>query len=113
MQSDNESQPLSVIERPLEVSGHCLVDTVGYSEHVPLLKVTTPSGSGVKVFKECLLGSCNCVYYIGGNQLQLKPCRFASIISNVQCEWANDRQKLLWSVTDGFPIAEGEIPSYD
>ena len=44
--------------------------------------------------------------------LQLKPCRFASLMYVEKVVRASDRLSLLWSVTDGFPIVQGEIPSY-
>ena len=42
---------------------------------------------------------------------QLKPCRFAAILSHGE-DWASEYWELLWCITDGFPIVEGDVPSY-
>ena len=39
-------------------------------------------GVTVKVYDACSNGTCNCFHVIGGEQAQLKPCRFAYLYSN-------------------------------
>ena len=86
--------------------GACSVE----GKEVPCIEVVSPKGTKVSVFQKCIEGSCDCKYYIAGVEIQLKPCRFASIICKVGNSWASGREKLLWLVTDGFPIVQGEVP---
>ena len=91
-----------------------LVTDVMYEIEKDLLvfDVTSPNGTVIHVYRECLVGNCNCSFELDGCKLQLKPCRFASIICNEANVWAKDRLSLLWSVTEGFPIVQGDVPSY-
>ena len=50
---------------------------------------------------------------IGGVVSQLKPCRFASLILNPCHQWAGRYLGLLWDLTDGFPIVDGEVQGYE
>ena len=75
--------------------------------------MTSPLGQEVVVFEDCTRGTCKCVYDIGGITSQLKPCRFASIILNSEYPLVDEYLNLLWYVTDGCPIVEREIDSYE
>ena len=73
---------------------------------------TSPNGRPIKVFPECVSGTCDCVYMLEGVVSQLKPCRFASIILT------NDllREKytdLLGLITDGFPVVDSPVQAYE
>ena len=83
-----------------------------HSENNLMYKEMSPGGTYVSVFDECALGKCNCSYSIAGCPLQLKPCRFDSIILSESNSWAVNYMGLLWSITDGFPIIQGEVPVY-
>ena len=41
-----------------------------------------------------------------------KPCRFAAIVCDETNVWALQHVSLLDSITDGFPIVQGEVPEY-
>ena len=104
------SIPSSIVEDEL---GDLEFDTqVKTSAEEPFVCIESPNGTVVNVFENCVDGNCKCVYTLEGRKLQLKPCRFASIICNELNVWASNRLSLLWAVTDGFPIAQGEVPSY-
>ena len=75
--------------------------------------VTTPNGTVIEVFDDCIAGLCNCVHYIDNVRSQLRPCRFASLLCDELNVWATTHKPLLFSVADGFPIVQGEVPSYD
>ena len=81
-------------------------------EDEPLVSVISPNGTTVNVFNACVEGMCNCSYEIEGCKVQLRPCRFASIICNEVCSWSINRLSLLFCITDGFPIVDEEVPSY-
>ena len=82
-------------------------------ENYLLAYVVSPQGRTVNVFSICVNGSCVCSYYIGDVLSQLKPCRFASLILQSGVNGLDTYMDLLWWVTDGFPIIEGNVPSYE
>ena len=84
----------------------------GHSDF-PLESITSPLGQKITVFDECVMGSCKCVYDIGGITSQLKPCRFASIIFNSEYSLEGKYADLLWYLTDGCPIVDSEIDPYE
>ena len=73
--------------------------------------LVSPDGSIVKVFENCINNTCVCKYYIGEMLCQLKPCRVAAILVSGE-SWVESYWDLLWYVTEGFPIVEGDVPSY-
>ena len=58
-------------------------------------------GVNVKVYDECAQGRCTCRYDLGGETTELKPCRFAYLVSlgTADCKKAYD--PLLSNITDG------------
>ena len=76
-----------------------------------LFTCKSPEGSVVNVYNGCIEGKCDCKYFIGEMLCQLKPCRFAAIIVNGGT-WSQHYWDLLWFITDGFPVVEGEIQEY-
>ena len=88
-----------------------LVVTEGISLNELVGTFKSPQGTVVKVFNDCVAGICDCQYFIGDMLCQLKPCRFAAVVCEGS-EWAEPYVDLLWFITEGFPIVEGEIPSY-
>ena len=54
---------------------------------------TTEEGAIVNVYDSCRKGTCTCDYQLSGERLQLKPCRFAYLVSlgTAECE------KSLWT----------------
>ena len=75
--------------------------------------VTSPLGQVVNVYPECKKGTCTCAYHIGGVKSQLRPCRFASIILDQEHDYAEKYLDLLWYITDGCPIVDGPVDSYE
>ena len=51
-----------------------------YDVEVPLAVVEIGPGCVAPVFSRCVMGVCDCKYYLAGTVCQLKPCRFASAI---------------------------------
>ena len=78
----------------------------------PMFNVMSPGGTRIKVFKNCADGKCNCIYNVANCPLQLKPCRCAAIILSDVNSWARGYLDLLWALTDGFPIVQGDVPKY-
>ena len=85
----------------------------GYKENNLVFSIVSPHKTEIRVYDNCVSGCCNCLYLLDGSHLQLKPCRFASLICSSAHTSNEDRLALLWSVTDGFPIVQGEVPSYE
>ena len=94
-----------------ETASHTQEDSVD-STH-PVVSVTTPEGTVIHVYDDCVMGSCDCIHYIGDVRAQLKPCRFASVICDEINVWASKCVGLLNSITDGFEIVQGSIQSYE
>ena len=82
-------------------------------ENYLLSSFVSPQGRTVNVFSNCVSGTCVCSYYIGNVLSQLKPCRFASLVVQSGVEILSTYMDLLWGITDGFPIVEGEVPPYE
>ena len=89
------------------ICDHCNV------AHLLLFSTVSPLGNEVNVFDACSRGVCKCYYSIGGVPSQLKPCRFASIILDPCNKWAENYVKLLWNITDGFPIVDSAVQEYE
>ena len=77
------------------------------------ITVISPLGQEVNVYPDCSSGTCTCTYYIGGVKSQLKPCRFASFILTNDAEFHDKYIDLLWYVTDGCPIVDSAVDSYE
>ena len=71
----------------------------------------SPLGTIVNVYQSCIESCCTCKYFIGDVLCQLKPCRFAAILHQGG-GWSSEYWDLLWCITDGFPIVEGDVPKY-
>ena len=77
-----------------------------------LHSLTSPGGKVINVYAECINFNCNCQYFIGSMLCQLKPCRFAAIITTSGV-WADKYWDLLWHIAEGFPIVEGDVDEYN
>lgn len=79
-----------------------------------LVLVTPMSSKGVsiEVFEKCVQGICTCVYTLGNNVTQLKPCRFASLIF-VDREPSKDEWAVFEAVIHGVDIVADEVASYE
>ena len=82
-------------------------------ENCELFEFVSPFGKVIKVFSECVEGTCSCIYYVGNNRNQLKPCRFASILKLGKLGGDPRFASLLDNVVDGFPIVDSDVPSYE
>ena len=69
---------------------------------------SSPSGHAVKVYDVCANGVCSCVYNLSGDKTQLKPCRFAYILSLCSQEGKETFTPLFHDVCDGFKIVDEE-----
>ena len=69
-------------------------------------------GIVVNVYEECLLGTCNCEYFIGSVKKQLKPCRFASAMLAYGVDEDDEYREFLSFILEGFPIVDSQVPSY-
>ena len=78
-----------------------------------LCEYVSPLGTTVKVFDDCVIGTCSCVYYVGNCRNQLKPCRFASILILGGLDREKVFSDLLDNVVDGFPIVDAEVLPYE
>ena len=78
-----------------------------------IFSITSPQGTVVNVFDQCIKGICDCEFCIGGISSQLRPCRFASYILGRSESFKEKYLDLLWGVTDGFPIVDSTPPSYE
>ena len=56
-------------------------DDVKVSVSDPIYSFTSREGVIVKVYDECKQGICSCDNKLSGERLQLKPCRFAHLVS--------------------------------
>ena len=63
-------------------------------------------GAIIKVFDECAQGICSCDYSLQGERLQLKPCRFAYLVSLGIAECKRVYEPLISNITDGFKIVD-------
>ena len=57
----------------------------------------------INVYSECGQGACECIHYIAGIPVQLKPCRF---IPEIFLHGDNDPDwvYILWGVVFGFHV---------
>ena len=94
---------------------HENIVTVKDTDELDRLKctLTSPCGQIVNVFDSCVKGKCSCSYCIGGLKCQLKPCRFAALVCESGSGWADQYLDLVWNITDGFPIVDGDVVSYE
>ena len=88
------------------------VDYESAEKDYTVLTVTSPEGTKVSVFNSCVDGTCHCKYAISGCELQLKPCRFARYVVGNADSWGAKYSSMLWSITDGYKIIQGEVPRY-
>ena len=84
-----------------------------YKHGTVIVSFTSPLGTDISVYPECVSGLCCCKYYIGDIESQLKPCRFAALIHEHLVDRWVDFKDMLWGVTDGFPIVDQEVDSYE
>ena len=72
----------------------------------PVYSFTTREGVIVKVHDECKQGICCCDYKLCGERLQLKPCRFAHLVSLGTAECKKAYEPLVSDVKDGLNIVD-------
>ena len=74
-------------------------------------------GVTVNVYDACANGTCKCSHLIGGEQAQLKPCRFLYMYSLATNEGKSIYKNLMSSIVDGVKVMDGseqkENISYD
>ena len=76
----------------------------------PLLhSFTTEEGAIVKVYDACRQGICSCDFQLSGEMLQLKPCRFAYLVSLGTAECKKAYEPLVSNITDGFKVVDDNM----
>ena len=70
---------------------------------------TLEEGAIVNVYDSCRMGTCSCDYQLSGEKLQLKPCRFAYLVSLGTAECKKAYEPLVSNVTDGFRIVSDKL----
>ena len=75
----------------------------------PLYSFTTEEGVIVKVYDECRQGICSCNYQLSGERLQLKPYRFAYLVSLGTAECKKAYEPLVSNITDGFKVVDDNM----
>ena len=74
---------------------------------------TSEEGAIVNVYDSCRKGTCTCDYQLSGEILQLKPCRFAYLVSLGTAECKKAYEPLVSNVTDGFRIVDDNMDLSD
>ena len=72
----------------------------------PIHVFTSSEGVIVNVFDECAKGVCSCDWSLQGEKLQLKPCRFAYLVSLGTAQCRKVYEPLVSNITDGFKIVD-------
>ena len=67
----------------------------------------------VNVYDSCRMGTCSCDYQLSGEILQLKPCRFAYLVSLGTAECKRAYEPLVSNVTDGFRVVDDNMDLTD
>ena len=75
--------------------------------------ITSEEGAIVNVYDSCRKGICSCDYQLSGERLQLKPCRFAYLVSLGTAECKKAYEPLVSNVTDGFRIVDDNMDLSD
>ena len=70
---------------------------------------TSEEGAIVNVYDSCRKGICTCDYQLSGEMLQLKPCRFAYLVSLGTAECKKAYEPLVSNVVDGFRIVDDNM----
>lgn len=79
------------------------------------LVLSTPKSSkdvSINVYKSCVNGTCDCIYSLGGNITQLKPCRFAALIF-VDRVPSQEEVLVFEAVLHGVDIVSSDVQSYE
>ena len=74
---------------------------------------TSEGGAIVNVYDSCRKGTCICNYQLSGERLQLKPCRFAYLVSLGTAECKKAYEPLVSNVIDGFRIVDDNMDLSD
>lgn len=69
-------------------------------------------GMSIKVYKDCVNGTCKCIHELGYSKTQLKPCRFAATIFKNRIPMEDDL-KVFDIVCHGVDIVSGDVPEYE
>ena len=75
----------------------------------PGYSFTMEEGVIVKVYNECKQGICSCDYQLSGERLQLKPCRFAYLVSLGTAECKKAYEPLVSDITDSFKVVDDNM----
>ena len=75
----------------------------------PIHVFTTSEGVIIRVYDDCVKGVCSCDYKLQGEKLQLKPCRFAYLVSLGTAECKKAYEPLVSDITDGFKIVDDSM----
>ena len=68
----------------------------------------------IKVYQDCIQGTCDCIHYVGDVSAQLKPCRGAQFLfgsSALDSILGSDRHYLWHGLVNGFKIVDPDCPA--
>ena len=123
--SGSGSIPQKILKDPVVLDNKKVGVNVNYSRNAIVEKVllfktdSSPSGNSrsIAVYNGCAKGVCSCVYNLAGDNTQLKPCRFAYILSLCTEEGREAFTPLFYNVCDSFKIVDDDLEvstlSYD
>ena len=101
---------------PIANSSEYVMSNVGSCEggNVVFSAPLSKGGKSINVFQECVQGTCNCIHYVGGNAVDLRPCRAAQFLFGGECNLPSDMVSEIWNgLCDGFRVVDDvEIPEY-
>lgn len=109
--------PVSTINSSIHssISDASVIQTDTDLEHIHPVFITPPTKAGrrVKVFTECIDGSCSCRPLLEGVPYQLLPCRFAALMFNASGVMFDDSYWPLFNhIVDGFPVVDEFVSPY-
>lgn len=95
------------VSKQLSSLGHSPIDVLFRTE-------PTPDGNIIEIYPACVIGSCTCAHVLDHMTCQLKPCQFAVLMCDANAKFLYDGDRPLFQhLTDGFPIVEENVPTYD
>lgn len=95
---------------------HHLCDSDFSNSDAGNLVFTSPpseKGVSIKVYEQCIRGTCVCKHKIGNDFCQFKPCRFAALLYGSERVPSDDEKVMFKGIVDGFNIISTDVDGYD
>lgn len=87
-------------------------NSAGVTDSLVCITPVSSKGVSINIYRSCVEGSCQCLYELGGNATQLKPCRFGSLIF-VNRDPSENEVKVFESILHGVDIVSSEVDAYE